>query len=180
MWRSDCESRILNTQVPAGNTPHPLRWTPGISTGALKVITVFLFQPSAFAAGEDTTPISARQNTLVVNAFETLICFCSFVLNSGAIGSSLYRAPCLQDLGGLVARWARSIPRSIGTIRARRTRLSLRSRHVCCTLEDMRRGARAENRSVALPPELSVHAVIAVRNAGIAADCATRPRPLIY
>src|ERR1039458_3195197 len=105
MWRSDCESRILNTYVPAGNTPHPLRWTPGISTGPLKVNTVFLFQSLALAAGENIAPVSARQNTLVVTVLKILICFCSSVLKSGAIGCSLWRTPCFEDLGGLVARW---------------------------------------------------------------------------
>src|ERR1017187_7947125 len=71
MWRSDCESRILNTYVPAGNTPHPLRWTPGISTGPLKVITVFLFQSSALAPGASTAAVSATKHTVVaaLNSF---------------------------------------------------------------------------------------------------------------
>jgi hypothetical protein len=60
--------------VPAGNTPHPLRWTPGISTGPLKVIVVFRFHSLAFAIGEKTTPINARQNTVVVAVFKVLIC----------------------------------------------------------------------------------------------------------
>src|SRR5436190_12462800 len=66
MWRSDCESRILNTYVPAGSTPHPARWTPGISTGALNVITLFLFHSSALAPGVQTAPITARQQTVVM------------------------------------------------------------------------------------------------------------------
>jgi hypothetical protein len=52
--------------VPAGNTPHPAGWTPGISTGALNVMVLFLFRSSALAAGENVAPASnARQNTVV-------------------------------------------------------------------------------------------------------------------
>jgi hypothetical protein len=77
-----------------------LRWTPGISTGPLKVITVFLFHSSAFAPGEDTTPNSAAQNTVVVTVLKTLICLFSLVDEIRAAGSSLCRDdPCLPDFG---------------------------------------------------------------------------------
>jgi hypothetical protein len=64
---------ILNTYVPAGNTPHPLRCKSGTATGPLKVITVFLFHSSAFATGENTAPITARQNKVAGTAFKKLI-----------------------------------------------------------------------------------------------------------
>src|SRR5579864_2557265 len=74
MWRSEDESRILNTYVPAGSTPHPFKWTPGISTGPLKVITVFRFQSLARAPGTNIAPRAATQN----NAFVTPKSFTSF------------------------------------------------------------------------------------------------------
>jgi hypothetical protein len=39
-------------------------WTPGVSTGPLKVTTVFWFQSSAFTLGENAAPMSAAQNTV--------------------------------------------------------------------------------------------------------------------
>src|ERR1039458_2792510 len=117
MWRSDCESRILNTYVPAGNTFHPVRWTPGISTGPLKVITVLLFHASAFAPGENTAPISAKPNTVVVTVLKTLICFFSFFSRNlrGRIFALSGAMPA--NLGWLVAHdERRSIPRTIGTL----------------------------------------------------------------
>src|SRR5271163_2918906 len=64
MWRSDCESRILKTYVPAGNMAQPWAWTPGVSTGSAKVITVLRFQSSAFTLEEHAAPMSAAQNTV--------------------------------------------------------------------------------------------------------------------
>src|ERR1039458_3440513 len=127
MWRSDCESRILNTYVPAGNPPHPLRWTPGISTGPLKVITVLLFHSSAFAPGENTTPASARQNTVDTAVFKTLICFFSFDLDTCAAGPSLCRAPCLQDSAGWQHTMDKKHSKVHRHITMRRARLLCRS-----------------------------------------------------
>ena len=90
--------------VPAGNTAHPLRWTPGISTGPLKVITVFRFHSSAFASGENTAPISARPNTVVVTVLKILICCFSFLLWKSV--RPAFRScwtPCLAALGWPVA-----------------------------------------------------------------------------
>src|SRR5690349_4800953 len=60
MWRSDSESRSLKTYVPAGNTCAP---TPGTSTGALNVTTVFLFQSSADAPGNINKETAMTQTT---------------------------------------------------------------------------------------------------------------------
>src|ERR1017187_6257089 len=78
IWRSDCESKILNTKVPAGNTPQPTRWTPGISTGLLNVIMVFLFDSSAFALGAIIALANAIQETVVIilNRFIFIFSFC--------------------------------------------------------------------------------------------------------
>src|SRR5579862_2071124 len=64
MWRSDAESRTLNTYVPAGNTAQPFMWMPGVSTGWLNVITVFRFQSSAFTLEENAAASSAAQKTV--------------------------------------------------------------------------------------------------------------------
>ena len=53
-----------------------MRWTPGISTGPLKVMVVFLFCSSALAPGASIAPISATQHT-VVAALNSFISFFS-------------------------------------------------------------------------------------------------------
>src|SRR5579864_1600965 len=63
MWRSDCESRILKTYVPAGRLCWP---TPGTSTGPLKVITVFRFQSSALAEDTLSTQSTVRQGMIPI------------------------------------------------------------------------------------------------------------------
>src|SRR5579863_6172433 len=82
MWRSDCESRILKTYVPAGSIPQPWRWTPGISTGPLKVKTVFRFVSSALALGENPTPRTAMPNSTVGAALKNFIGFPLVTLDS--------------------------------------------------------------------------------------------------
>src|SRR5256885_3559884 len=52
MCRSESESMILKTYVPAGRTCAP---TPGTSTGPLNVILVLLFVSSADALGSTNT-----------------------------------------------------------------------------------------------------------------------------
>ena len=58
-----------------------MRWTPGISTGPLKVITVFLFQSSALAPGAITALMTAIPNTIVAAfiKFHSICCFPSSV-----------------------------------------------------------------------------------------------------
>src|ERR1035437_9818823 len=72
MSRLDCESKTLKTYVPAGRIPKPCRWTPGISTGPLKVMTVFRFTSSALALGENAAPRSAMHSVACV-AFQHVI-----------------------------------------------------------------------------------------------------------
>jgi len=77
-WTSFGRADAASNEVfPAGSTPHPLRWTPGISTGPLKVNTVLLFHSSARAAVDTATPSNARLNTVVDTALKTFICFFS-------------------------------------------------------------------------------------------------------
>jgi hypothetical protein len=52
--------------VPAGNTPQPFKWTPGISTGRLKVITVLRFHSSAFTTETDIVANATRQTAVAV------------------------------------------------------------------------------------------------------------------
>src|SRR5271170_1489289 len=64
--------------------------TPGVSTGWLNVITVFRFQSSALALGENTVAMSAAQTTIGA-AFKKFI-FCpsasEFVSGTHAAGRS--------------------------------------------------------------------------------------------
>jgi hypothetical protein len=168
--------------VPAVNTPHPLRWTPGISTGPLKVITVFLFHSSAFTRGENTRPIRARQDTVVVTVLKTLICFISFTLESlrialRSVGHHAWR----PRLVGRTRR-NRSIPRTIGTLLREECGCHLVPGPCQVRLErNTRRGAKAENLlKLVLLTERSAHAVIAARNAGIAADANYRVAPRLH
>src|ERR1022692_2772594 len=103
MWRSDCESRILNTYVPAGKTPHPARCTPGISTGPLKAITVFRFQSSALAPGASTALTSAVKHIVVatLNSFisfsfapDSAVC-CSLRRETDPAGLARALDPCM-------------------------------------------------------------------------------------
>src|SRR5579864_4482062 len=61
MWRSDSESRILKTYVPAGKLCWP---TPGTSNGLLKVTTVFRFQSSALAVDTTSKQSTVRQSAI--------------------------------------------------------------------------------------------------------------------
>src|ERR1051326_4717337 len=92
MWRSDGESMILNTYVPAGKTCAP---TPGTSNGALNVMTVLRFQSSAEAVG-NTKKHAATRHTItkiLVNAF-----ICILSLNS-VNGRAKCEAGCRRGPG---------------------------------------------------------------------------------
>ena len=92
-----------------------------------RVITVLLFHSSAFAPGENTTPASARQNTVDTAVFKTLICFFSFDLDTCAAGPSLCRAPCLQDSAGWQHTMDKKHSKVHRHITMRRARLLCRS-----------------------------------------------------
>src|SRR6266851_4051560 len=70
MCRSAGESNNLNTYVPG------VRTFPGISTGALKVNTVFLSHVSALAGSKTAPPSSAIENS-VGSIFNRVISFTS-------------------------------------------------------------------------------------------------------
>ena len=52
-------------------------WTPGVSTGWLKVITVFWFHSSALTLGENAVAMTAAQST-VGAAFKKFISYSFF------------------------------------------------------------------------------------------------------
>src|ERR1700689_3475119 len=99
--------------MPAGSTPHPARWTPGISTGALKVTTVFLSDSSALALGTNIVPASVKQNTVAVAAVPNnftglLLCLRSFKSIPWSIGAqrrkSRVYAASKCEIGNVVAQ----------------------------------------------------------------------------
>src|SRR4051812_21642026 len=91
MWRSESESMILNTYVPAGNTPQPFRCTPGISTGALNVMVVFRFQSSALTEVATAVPRRATQNTVVAALNNFIFSFAPELFN---LRRSDFGVPC--------------------------------------------------------------------------------------
>src|SRR5579872_3280768 len=97
MFRLPAESNNLNTYVPGSRT------FPGISTGALKVITVFLSHVSALA-GSKTAPASSATENNVGSIFNRVISFTSLYPRLNVDVRSQSSAPRSGSRGTLTTR----------------------------------------------------------------------------